>query len=188
MKNLIPLLVFLAFAALVGGNFAFFLFLIVVIIVATVLRKVAGKASRDGSGKIPAWKQKLDQAFAEIRKEMEARPTASPEKGTVWQELMGEASETETETEAFEDLDLGPLPEPEAAPRRSRIETMAPPPTVRADSRKETLKVREAAVPARPRRRRRRFSARRTSLQEAVVWSEILAPALALREEAEHRW
>lgn len=186
MKNLIPLLVFLAFAALVGGNFAFFLFLFVVIIVATVLRKVAGKASRDGSGKIPAWKQKLDQAFAEIRKEMETRTTASPEKGTVWRELMGEAPETETE--AFEDLDLGPLPEPETVPRRSRMETVGTLSTERADSRKERLKVREAAVPTRLRRRRKRFSARRTSMQEAVVWSEILAPPLALREEAEHRW
>jgi hypothetical protein len=184
MKNLIPLLVFLAFAALVGGNIAFFFFLVSVIIVATVLRKVAGRASRDGSETTPAWKQKLVQAFAEIRKEMEARTTVSPKEDSVWQELMGETPEAEE----FEDLDLGPPPEPKTAPRRSRIETVGEPPAERADSRREPPKVSEPAVPTRPRRRRRRFSVRRTSLQEAVVWSEILAPPLALREEQEPRW
>lgn len=189
MKKVMPILVFLALAALVSGNVAFFLFLVSLMVLPKVLGAVADRATRDGSGKTAGWKQKLDQALAEIRREMEARTTVPPEEKTVWDQLMGDgAGEEAAGDEPAEDLDLGPLPKPEPAPaaRRSRLER-APETGAASVSDRRTAREAEPQPPPQPayRRRRRRFSPQGMRLQDAVVWSEILAPPLALREGPE---
>ena len=139
--------------------------LIFLIFIVSVIRKKARTVSKDGKAGTAksqfGWKAKLDQYLTRIKQEMEASKREGPDADTVWEELM---QHEETSPESRE-------PVIEKA-RSSKIE-----PVIRKVSAKSTVPA--AFVKETP---SIDLSFGIQDLRKAVVWSEILAPPIALRD------
>lgn len=128
--------------------------LIVSIIVVFQLLKRLFSAKTAASGKVPAWKQKLDGALSQIREELKTEMAGDSPEPAYRDHIVPEA---EPETVA-----VTPPKRDYRAERISRMEELSAPKT---DEQKEEVDV--------------GFM----DLQQAIIWSEILAPPLALRNE-----
>jgi hypothetical protein len=142
------------------GNLIWVLIFLVYIV--SIIRKKARAASKDGtqaSTKNPSgWKAKLEKYLTRIKQEMEASKKEAPGADTVWQELM-QSEENSAE----------PAPQKTTPERRT--------PVIKKAAVKSTEPA--AFVKASP---AKGLSYEIQDLRTAVIWSEILAPPLALRE------
>lgn len=148
--------------------------LIFLVYIVSVIIKKARAGSKDGKAGATqsrsGWRAKLDKYLSRIKQEMEASKKEGPGAETVWEELM------QSEEDALE-----PARE-KASPvaTKSVIEKATSPKTnpvikkVAAESTVPTAYAKEAQP--------NYLSYGIQDLRKAVVWSEILAPPLALRE------
>ena len=139
--------------------------LIFLIFIVSVIRKKARAGSRDekaGTAKSQfGWKAKLDKYLTRIKQEMEASKREGPGADTVWEELM-QSEETSPE-----------IREPVIEKARSS--------TIEPVIRKVSAKSTEPSACARE-TPSKDLSYGVQDLRRAVIWSEILAPPLALRD------
>jgi len=128
--------------------------LIVFAVVVFQLLKRLFSAKTAAPGKVPAWKQKLGDTLSQIREEFETEMVDDSSEPAYRDHIVPEATaETVTVTPPERDY---------RAERIHRMEELSAPKT---DEQKEEV---DAGL---------------MDLQQAIVWSEILAPPLALRNE-----
>ena len=127
--------------------------------VASIIFKKMRAASKAGEKEIdkkpPEWKEKLDQFMSQVQ-QMARQEDAPEDLGQIRKEIADERIK-----EAVEEP---PLPEPEPVLVKARAESIKPAVSVK-EIRSEDLK----------------FGIQ--DLRKAVIWSEILAPPLALRNK-----
>jgi len=128
--------------------------LIVFFVVVFQLLKRLISAKTAAPGKVPAWKQKLDGVLSQIQEEFETEMAGDSSEPAYRDHIVPEA--------AAETVTVTP---PEWDYRAERISRMEEPSASKTDEQKEEV---EAGF---------------MDLQQAIVWSEILAPPLALRNE-----
>lgn len=132
---------------------------IFMVYVASIIFKKMRAASKAGEKEIdkkpPEWKEKLDQFMSQVQ-QMARQEDAPEDLGQIRKEIADERIK-----EAVEEP---PLPEPEPVLVKARAESIKPAVSVK-EIRSEDLK----------------FGIQ--DLRKAVIWSEILAPPLALRNK-----
>jgi len=149
--------------------------LIFLVFIVSVILKKARAGSKDGKAGAAksqsGWRAKLDKYLAQIKQEMEASKKEGSDADTVWEELMQyeedppEPARKETSFESRE-----PVTE---KTRSLKIE-----PVIKKVAAESTIPA-PYAKEAQP----NYFSFGIQDLRKAVVWSEILAPPLALRDD-----
>ena len=149
--------------------------LIFLVYIVSVIIKKARAGSKDGKAGAAksrsGWRAKLDKYLSRIKQEMEASKKEGPGADTVWKELM----QTEEDTMEPARKETSPVA------RESVIEKATSPKTkpvfekVAAESTIPAPYAKEAQP--------NYFSFGIQDLRKAVVWSEILAPPLALRDD-----
>jgi hypothetical protein len=148
--------------------------LIFLVYIVSVILKKARAGSKDG--KVGAaksrsgWKAKLDQYLTRIKQEMEASKREGPGTDTVWEELMqSEEDPLEPARVGASSGSIDPAIKKAESPKREPvIKKIAPETTV------------SAAYKKRPGSNELSFEIQ--DLKKAVIWSEILAPPIALRD------
>lgn len=186
MNKLVPILIAIAVLVAIVRHVGIFPILVLLIIGLSIRKqfKKASEAEKAG-GEIPPWKKALNEALGQIRKEMAARSAQSGQGGDFdWERLVsGEKVETEP-------LEVELAPEEPVRPD-SRFGKAAPTPSPSAASAmpaaasRPSLEVAEAPRASAPTVVSYGAATRASRLEElrkAVVWSEILAKPLALRE------
>ena len=148
--------------------------LIFLVFIVSVILKKARAGSKDGKvgtdKSQTGWKAKLDKYLSRIKQEMEASKKGGPGADTVWEELM------QTEEDTMEPALNETFPE-SIAPEIKKAESAKREPVVREVAAESTVSAADT--------KRAGFndlSFEIQNLRKAVVWSEILAPPLALRE------
>ena len=149
--------------------------IIFLVFVVTVILKRVYAASKTGDQGIakrrPEWREKLDKFLSQARQELEIAKQEDSNKETGWEKVLPrEEDDPETIREEIppqrtgQVLDKTPSPEIKPALVKADAESIEP-----AVSGKEILpKDLEFGI---------------QDLRKAVIWSEILAPPLALRDE-----
>ena len=171
----------------------------------------ASKAGKQPVGKkSPEWKEKLDRFMTQVRTELKTGQTEEPRGNTGWEDLQEsrEYQEEYQENDAWEytavttepsDMASGPTPETagEQAPL-SDLQTAGEPVPYGAMEQGQAAPVAQPAPggagarrirPAASRNKPMPFASglRIRDLKRAVVWSEILAPPIALRDRPERK-
>ena len=145
-----------------------------VYIVAVILKK-ARSGSKDGKAGAAksrsGWRAKLDKYLSRIKQEMEASKKEGSDADTVWEELM-QSEEDALEPARKETSPVARKSVTEKAPSQKIV------PVIRKVSAESTIPA-PYAKEAQP----NYFSFGIQDLRKAVVWSEILAPPLALRDD-----
>jgi hypothetical protein len=145
--------------------------LIFLVYIVSVILKKARAGSKDG--KVGAaksrsgWKAKLDQYLTRIKQEMEASKREGPGADTVWEELM-----------QSEEDPLQPAREETIPVRKAPLIKEAPAPIIES----VIKKVAAGSTVSADRAGSNDLSFGVQDLRRAVVWSEILAPPIALRD------
>jgi hypothetical protein len=132
------------------------LFVLLVVVIQLLKRLFSSKTTTPG--KVPTWKQKLDEALSQIREELQTDVT-DEEAGPVYRDHIL------TEVKAPEPASVPP---PERDYRAERLHRMA------------ELSAAKTDVP------KHEAEAGFMDLRKAVIWLEVLSPPLALRDEQEH--
>ena len=157
--------------------------IIVIVTIVSVISNIR-KQQRNKSPQAKPKKQqeglfaKLSAALSEMQQQMEAGAAKRTSAKTPWDQLMDAAGGGRVQTEpvdaSLEDLILEEdTPQPQRAKPASRIATAR-----RAEKRKAPTEPEPMA-----RRRPPHYPTGRNRLRKAIVWSEILAPPVALRED-----
>ena len=149
--------------------------LLFLIYIGSVIWKKTRAGSKDGKAGATksrsGWKAKLDKYLARIKQEMEASKKEGSNADTVWEELM------QSEEDALE-----PARKETSPVTRESVIEKAPSPKTNPVFEKVAA---ESTIPA-PYAKEAQpnyFSFGIQDLRKAVVWSEILAPPLALRDD-----
>jgi hypothetical protein len=189
MKRFLPFLAFLALIALAGGRLGLFVFLAAAAgVLYSVSKALTGR--RTGKGAVSDWKQKLKGALEQIRREMEQRRPGD-EKQTGWEILMPDEEPEGAAPTAPAPPPAGDAPPPSPPPSRpgaergaaarstppTRRERLGEGPPVPEAAPARNIQPAEAGLPepgyGRP---------GPADLRRAVIWSEILAPPMSMRE------
>ena len=132
-----------------------------VYVVSLVLKRASAGSNAGGKGIIGGgWKAKLDGFLSKALQELKAVKQESLKKKTGWEEILPPEDE---ETKSIRQR-ISPAPKTKPAPAKAISESMKP--TV---SKKENL-PKESVYGTQ-------------YLRKAVIWSEILAPPVALRDK-----
>ena len=174
MENLIP----------------FILFVIVGILSAIgKMRKVKKKKNTDVrkprglTGRIQAW-------LTDLRQRIETQSRKAPKGQFDWEQLIGRSglktAETTAHDDAFEDMDLDTVQET-PSPRPNATPLVTPPPPHMPSQPPEKPDMMAVDPPRMSVKGRRKtitnvLPTSRSDLRQAVVWSEILGPPIALRD------
>ncbi len=186
MNWIIPILIAIAVLVAIIHQVGVFPVLALLIIGLSIRQQFKKASDAEKAGKQPPlWKKKLNDALGQIRREMAARSSSSGTGGAFdWEVLVaGEEPETEpleVELEPEEPVRPAPLIS-EAAPAPSPPEKPAMPTAAAQPPADGAETTRVSPLPA------ARYGAtvqasRIEELRKAVVWSEIIAKPLALRE------
>ena len=172
-----------------------------VYMLAFILKRIISSSRRatpKPTGRPPEWKKKLDRYLAQIRQEMGTPPQEATSEQTGWERVMPRAEE-EPDAKTGHPLE-GPPAEPRPARRPPGWQTA--PPAVTKEHYPERPKVASEKKPRGTERPVQHGPAWKTKpvevsgiaprpktvgfgvseLRKAVIWSEILAPPLALRD------
>ena len=149
--------------------------LIFLVFIVSVILKKARAGSKDGKvgtdKSQTGWKAKLDKYLARIKQEMEASKKGGPGADTVWEELMqSEEDAMEPAREKAYSVATKSVIEREPSPKTN--------PVIKKVAAESTVPA-AYAKDAQP----KYLSYGIQDLRKAVVWSEILAPPLALRDD-----
>ena len=156
-----------------SGNLIWIIIFLVYVV--TVILKRVYAASKTGDQGIakrrPEWREKLDKFLSQARQDLEITTQEDSNKETGWEELLPqEEDDLETIREEIPSQRTGRVLEKTSSPKikpalvKAHTESIEP-----AVSGKEILpKDLEFGI---------------RDLRKAVIWSEILAPPLALRDE-----
>ena len=147
-------------------------------ILSFVLKKIIAASKsvkQNGAGKTPEWKQKLNRYMAQVRQEMgPAKQEVLPGQ-TGWERVMPRVEDEPEDESEYEPGYAMEAPARTAGPAKKPSSKKIP-------------------VPARPARKTKPTTVSETQtrpkalgfgiadLRKAVIWSEILAPPLALRD------
>jgi len=168
------------------------IFIIVVIALVSVARKIASKQTTkqgDGTPAAVGWASKLNTFINDIQQRVEAQqPQESPTDANQWRELMEEDAPSRRQQMAMDDLimedefDIDDHPEVRTSKRRPEAEPMPspqppsvpamPPAKAKADLRIPLLGSTMGGA----------------NLRRAVIWSEILGPPVALKKPGGDRF
>ena len=146
-----------------------------VYVVSRVLKRVSAASKTGGQGiakRRPEWREKLDNFLSQARQELEIAKQEDSIKETGWEEILPQVEDDlETIREEIPSQKTEPVPEktpfPEIKPALVKADAEG---IESAVSGKEILSNDLA------------FGIQ--DLRKAVIWSEILAPPLALRDES----
>ena len=139
--------------------------IILVYVVSVILKRVraASKAGAKGTAKRrPEWKEKLDKYMTRVRQELEIAGQEDSGEESGWAEVLPrEDDQPEHAMQGTEAMVISPQPARKAV--RSAVAERIKPPVSAKEVRPESLAYGIQ------------------DLRKAVIWSEILAPPLALR-------
>ncbi len=160
------------------------IFLIYVVSVIWKKTRATSKAGKKGPAKRrPAWKEKLDKFISRVQQELEAAKKEGSKKETGWERVL--PREDDEPELAMEEVALKRL-----EPIRKEISPERVEPVI---EKTPSPKIKPALVDAVPERMAPAVAEKEVlpedsgygiqELRKAVIWSEILAPPLALRDE-----
>jgi len=159
--------------------------IIVLIIIAAQLRKLARSGRKPGQQKQSGLKGQLGEIWTRLQRELEAaKAKSAPPSG--WEQFMPQPSDQPEDLDFTEDLSEPSHPRP--APSETAQVLDATEPISLAD---ETSGVLAQNIKTPPSVDRGPLTSSRSStfdsadLEKAVVWSEIIGPPLALRNREE---
>ena len=146
------------------------IFLVYVLSIILKRMRAASKAGDKGILR-PQWKKKLDEFLSKARQEMNAGTQEGSEKETDWERFLPQ-----------EDDAPEPLREEMSPQKIARVEEKTPSPTIKPAPVKA---VAESTAPVVSGKKipQKELAYGIGDLRKAVVWSEILAPPLALRDK-----
>jgi hypothetical protein len=184
VKRLIPFVVILAILAWITQSGSLFFLLLIFAGMVMAAKKVKKASTAKDPAKLPPWQQALQSVVAEIRRELQQRAGQQPSQtqGTPWswEQLVKPAPK-----ETAEPLPMADAGETEKKPSEKRLEKpkMAAPAkeVEKKKPRVPSFKREPPPVPMPP----PAPTAARTvadELEQAIVWSEIISPPLALRD------
>jgi len=160
-----------------------FIIIAILSVISNARKQAAGKTGRAAKARPSTGLiTRLNEAFAELRKKMEARARQAKQTRdghSQWDLLIesdAEAVAPEESSPVVEDLPEPPSRKPPAPPRASRAAEKPP---------KEAEKT-VAPIPAPKQRAARKpgIVLNRAQLRKAVIWSEIIGPPVALRDRS----
>jgi len=139
--------------------------LIFLVYIVSVIWKKARAGSKDGKAGAAksrsGWRAKLDKYLARIKQEMEASKKEGSDADTVWEELMQSEEASPVATKSV----IEKAPSPKTNPVIKKVAAESTVPATYAKEAQPTY-----------------LSYGIQDLRKAVVWSEILAPPIALRD------
>jgi len=161
--------------------------IIFLVYVASVIIKKMGAASKTGeeraAKKRPEWKEKLNKFMSQIKQEIEATKQEDLKKDTGWERFLPrEDDELELAMEDVTLEDLEPIRKETPPERVVRVLEKTPSPKIKPAPVKVVAESIEPAVSEKE-IRPKCLAYGVQDLRRAVIWSEILAPPLALRDE-----
>ena len=171
------------------------IFTVIVIIIIAVLSLIGEirKKQKTKKGAKPAgrgWVQKLDAFLTDIQNRLEQQSKESPTDAFDWNRLRDGGVATRSRSDADEDVFDEPVfeeVEPPSRPKRMPPEASAGVQAARSD---ETQVVPRAPQPKTLHAGKPSYAAiavSRADLRKAVIWSEILGPPVALRDQLSDR-
>jgi hypothetical protein len=157
-----------------------------VYVVSVIIKKVraASKTSEKGVAKrLPMWKERLNKFMSQVKKEIETAKQEDLEKETGWERFLPrEDDEPELAMADVTLEDLEPIRKETHPERVVRVLKKTPSPKIKpapvkvvAESIEPTVSGKEILT------KDLEFGIQ--DLRKAIIWSEILAPPLALRDE-----
>jgi len=174
MENIIPFLLFVIFGILST--------------IAKVKKDKKKKKSANGRGReglavrIHAW-------LTDLQKRIETQSKKAPKGKFEWEQLMDRSQLKTTDTpphdDTLEDIDLEPVKETPSPPKATPIEAPSQQHTPIEPSEKPDLmavEIPRMTIKARRKTTPSVLPTSRSDLRQAVVWSEILGPPIALRD------
>lgn len=179
MKNLFQLIIVLVILASFFRQGGIFFVLIMFFAVIWIVRQLK-EATQADLANAPQWKRNLHEAYLKIRQELEQTAKVPQDQEIGWERVVSDAA----------DPYLEPEPARETAPRKDKDQRAAKKPIIKAEAqsdrsqRLEELRKRYRKETPRRRERQKPAAAKMPdmNLQQAVVWSEILSPPVALRD------
>ena len=141
-------------------------------VAAIMLKRISGKSKAGGKGILrPAWKEKLDGFLSQARQEMAASSRGSFVKTTGWERFLPQKDDAPE-----------PLQDKRPHEKAGRVKEKTPSLMIRPAPVEAAAKSPVPIVPG------KKISPRdlpyaKEDLRKAIIWSEILAPPLALRED-----
>jgi len=160
------------------------IFLIYVVSVIWKKTRAASKAGKKGPAKRrPAWKEKLDKFISRVQQELEAAKKEGSKKETGWERVLPrEDDEPELAMEEVALKRLEPIRKEISSERIEKAIEKPPLPTIKPALVKADAESIEPAVSGKEiLTKDLEFGIQ--DLRKAVIWSEILAPPLALRDK-----
>ncbi len=149
--------------------------IIPLIYVVSVILKRARADSKAGEKGIvkkpPGWKEKLNQFLSQMKQEIEATKQEGLNQETGWEEILPQ-----------EDDDLEPVRKEISPERTEQVLEITPSPKIKPARVKAVAESIEQGVSGKA-ISHRDLAYGVQDLRKAVIWSEILAPPLALRDE-----
>ena len=157
-----------------------------VYVVSAIIKKVraASKTSEKGIAKrLPEWKEKLTKFMSQVKQEIEVAKQEDLKKETGWERFLPrEDDEPELAMEDVTLEDLEPIRKETPPERVVRVLEKTPSPKIKPAPVKVVAESIEPAVSEKE-IRPKGLAYGVQDLRRAVIWSEILAPPLALRDE-----
>jgi hypothetical protein len=157
-----------------------------VYVVSAIIKKVraASKTSEKGIAKrLPAWKEKFNKFMSQVKQQIEAGKQEDLKTETGWERFLpreDDEPELAMEDVTFEDLE--PIRKKTPPERVMRVPGKTPSPKIKPAPVKVVAESIEPAVSEKE-IRPKGLAYGMQDLRKAVIWSEILAPPLALRDE-----
>ena len=161
--------------------------IIFLVYVASVILKKVRSASKPGekraAKKRPAWKAKLDKFLSQVKQEIKAAKQEDLKKETGWERFLPpEDDEPELAMEDVTLADLEPVRQEIPPERVVRVPEKTLSPKIKPAPVKVVAESIEPAVSEKEiRPKGLAFGVQ--DLRRAIIWSEILGPPLALRDE-----
>jgi len=161
--------------------------IIFLVYMASVILKRVREGSKTGekraTKKRPEWKEKLDKFLSQVKQEIDAAKQEDLKKETGWERFL--PHEDDEPEPAMEDVtleDLEPIRKETPPERVVRVPEKTPPPKIKPAPVKAVAESREPAVSDKE-IRPKGLAYGVQDLRRAIIWSEILGPPLALRDE-----
>ena len=145
------------------------IFLIYVLSIIIKRMRAASKTENKGAHR-PDWRKKLDEFLAKARQEMNASTQEGPVQETDWERFLPQ------EDDAAEPLRDEPPPQKIVKVKEKTPAPKIKPTPVKAAAKSPAPVVSEKKIPSKG------LASGTEDLRKAVIWSEILAPPLALRD------
>ena len=161
--------------------------IIFLVYVASVIIKKVSAASKTGeerpAKKRPEWKEKLSKFMSQVKQEIEATKQEDLKKESGWERFLPrEDDELELAMEDVTLEDLEPIRKETPPERVVQVLKKTPSPKIKPAPVKVVAESIEPAVSEKE-IRPKGLAYGVQDLRRAVIWSEILAPPLALRDE-----